>query len=967
MQLQPIYPATTNPAIRSSIRNFITLDGQWEFQIDPKEEGLPKKWFDANKKFQIKTTVPGPVWAIPELGKDYPAYRWANRYEGTCWFKKRFSVDKNWATSKIWLKFGGVMPEARFWLNGKYLGYHRHVQVGFKFDITDTINYQNENTLAVQLIWKNPKIHNGLPDDEMRGGFHEGGFGIWGNVELEQSADIYIEDLFIRPQIQKELIKISLTIHNDSKNHQKLSLQTTVTPQYEKTPITKQISVPPNSQKPINFTFPMKNPRLWFIDDPFLYILTIKLIKNGKVIDEVRERFGMRQLTFDKTGFKLNGIPIILRFDAPEFNWTPTITPIIDKKLIRRRITTLKKLGFNGKRYHTHIPTRQEFDLADELGFLVHSEVSMISNFNETRPYPDTKDTWRYKIKETRNHPSHVIISIGNESSQVYSYPQGFTYRNLPHFKQPDYLNWEREYYAIAKSLAPDHLVIAGTGMQGEFPELPNDFETPHFWSRHFKWAYDGLSALPLLGIKHLLDKAPVVIHEYGKTTIWPNPAEDKLFEKDNMPLKNVGGAGKIALEQAGMGHLLKKVIDYSRRLSATCSKIMIEQLRREPNIAGYHWHCALRVGVNRGMADDLGYKIDPQFKNFIKANQPTTLLIDRDFRGRTLYENQNITIDLHISHFSKEEIKNSSIEWSITSKNKSIEKHLIKNIHLKPGTTQKLFQINFTAPKGRGKLTLYAKLIANKKIIADNLWDFWYFPSPRQKLRKDIVIDTTDSQWERDLQAYFPTLLKLDDVFTTYYGVKTHLADLTKFLTTTNLIHAVISDRWSDYLQEYIKNGGNAILVDRGNFPEDWYHPKVASDAPYDIYSMFVPFRSGWDHGNAATIFENHPILKDFPHEGYADLQCFAMVNGAKTLRIAHLPGRITPIIRVIPIWRKAGPQGGPGPETMDDPAPWETEQRAYLVESKIGKGKLIICSLRLLSDPAGRFLLEKITEYIS
>jgi hypothetical protein len=38
---------------------------------------------------------------------------------------------------------------------------------------------------------------------------------------------------------------------------------------------------------------------------------------------------------------------------------------------------------------------------------------------------------------------------------------------------------------------------MIGFGVQGERPELPNDIESPHLWSDHFTWAYDGLACVP--------------------------------------------------------------------------------------------------------------------------------------------------------------------------------------------------------------------------------------------------------------------------------------------------------------------------------------------------------------------------------------------------------------------------------------------------------------------------------------
>ncbi|MGC9348700.1 MAG: hypothetical protein ACP5JG_11220 [Anaerolineae bacterium] len=37
-------------------------------------------------------------------------------------------------------------------------------------------------------------------------------------------------------------------------------------------------------------------------------------------------------------------------------------------------------------------------------------------------------------------------------------------------------------------------------------------------------------------------------------------------------------------------------------------------------------------------------------------------------------------------------------------------------------------------------------------------------------------------------------------------------------------------------------------------------------------------------------------------------------------------------------------------------------TGDRAYLVDMTVGAGRLIVCTLRLLDDPAGRYLLSRL-----
>jgi len=74
----------------------------------------------------------------------------------------------------------------------------------------------------------------------------------------------------------------------------------------------------------------------------------------------------------------------------------------------------------------------------------------------------------------------------------------------------------------------------------------------------------------------------------------------------------------------------------------------------------------------------------------------------------------------------------------------------------------------------------------------------------------------------------------------------------------------------------------------------------------------------------------------------------------------------RLRHMLRVVPIWRTTGDQAGPAPENPDVLRRWATEDRVYAAECQIGRGEMIVCSLRLMADPAGRFLLERLARHI-
>ena len=944
----PVYPAFVNPAIRSEFRKYMPLNDGWHFRVDPRERGSREGWAKGGEEFGIPIRVPGGVWALKELADEYPSFNQPNSYEGTCWYQRRFELGNEWSEGKLWLKFGGVTPTAHVWLNGQYLGYHNYPNVGFKFDGTEAAVYGGMNVLTLELVWR---------DLGMRGGLNNCGPGIYCGVELERTGDVRIEDLFIRPRIDESEAWVSAVLYNDTPKAQKVRLRTRVRPhgtdEVEKETLGNMVRLEPNSSESVLIKVDMNNHKLWTPDTPFLYVLTLEVLSKNEVVDAVAERFGMRHMTVENKQLVLNHVPLMWRAVSPEFKNCPTITPLVDKEIIRRVIMAMKNMGFNGKRYHTHVPTREELDICDELGFLIQVEPSVISNFNEIRPYPENRATWTNKIKEVRNHPSVVVFSMGNENSQIMHLRENQVQAKV--------------HWADARKLVPDHLLLTGTGYQGEYPEVQNDFQTPHLWSQAWKWAYEGLSAVPWNALEQLADKGPLIIHEYGKMTIWPDPAEDELFRKSGMPLRgNYGERGLVALKEAGIDHLLPKVVLNSRNLSAVCTKIVVEQARRQPGVFGYQYHCALRVGANRGFIDDLGFHTDPQFADFPLSNGNTALLIDRDFRHRTLTEGEPVSINIHLSHFGEKPITDATLIWSLKDGDDIIQTGRVKGLNFSRGKNGFLQQLQFIAPKGLGKFTLHVNLKSGGRELTRNNWDLWRFPHPNCSSPKNILITASDTRWEYDMMAKFPNIRRMNDFKSAYLGLRQSEDSAKYAILTSGLIKGIISDQWNEDLAGFVKSGGTVMLFDRGSLPKDWYAPVSKRDGDYDIFKLYAPFRTGWDHGNAATIVYDNPMLGDFPNEGWCDLHCFEMIEGAATLKTAMLPGAPNPVIRVIPMWRLEGDQVGPAPENSDVAMTKASEDRYYLAGSQLGKGRLVVCSLRLLAEPAGRYLLERLVENI-
>lgn len=142
------------------------------------------------------------------------------------------------------------------------------------------------------------------------------------------------------------------------------------------------------------------------------------LYRDGKPVDAVRKITGFRTFTAEHGQLLLNGEPLMLRGVGHEY-FSVSISPLIDKALIRRRFQCIKAHGFNFCRYHTHPPTEEELCIADEVGILLSSEIALISNMSKVSPAEKCLTILEKQILATKHHPSMGIYCLGNEGSQI--------------------------------------------------------------------------------------------------------------------------------------------------------------------------------------------------------------------------------------------------------------------------------------------------------------------------------------------------------------------------------------------------------------------------------------------------------------------------------------------------------------------------------------------------------------------
>lgn len=156
------------------------------------------------------------------------------------------------------------------------------------------------------------------------------------------------------------------------------------------------------------------------VEQPYLYTLRARIVKNGEVIDEVNERFGFREYLFDpEMGFFLNGRHIKIK-GVSRHQDRLYLGNALTKKEHREDIELIKETGANSVRLAHYQHSDDFYSGCDEAGLLVWAEIPVISKYSRKKQ-PQARRMLEELIKQNYNHPSIYCWSVENEISMTPS------------------------------------------------------------------------------------------------------------------------------------------------------------------------------------------------------------------------------------------------------------------------------------------------------------------------------------------------------------------------------------------------------------------------------------------------------------------------------------------------------------------------------------------------------------------
>ena len=323
-------------------------------------------------------------------------------WRGICIYKTRFAApafDKN--TQQVWLQFEGVNASAKVTLNGVEIARHDGGYSTFRADVTALLADSNELIVEADNS-KNDRVYPQKAD-----------FTFYGGIYRDVSLLVVSRNHIALGYLGGPGVQITPTVNGANAD---IEVKTWMEGDGEvEFSIYDAAGAEVLTGKGRDTTVTLEHPHLWDgVRDPYLYTCAVRLVLNGEVQDEVRQRFGVRSFSVDpKRGFFLNGRPYPLH-GVSRHQDRKGLGNAITREMHDEDMQLIKELGANTIRLAHYQHDQYFYDLCDEAGMVVWAEIPYISE-HMPNGRENTISQMKELIVQNYNHACIVCWGVSNE------------------------------------------------------------------------------------------------------------------------------------------------------------------------------------------------------------------------------------------------------------------------------------------------------------------------------------------------------------------------------------------------------------------------------------------------------------------------------------------------------------------------------------------------------------------------
>lgn len=391
-------------------------------------------------------------WAFQHEKGDWRVIRvpgvWQAQFEdlrlrgGRANYRCRFAPPPCRPGRELALHFEAVNYLAEVYLDGHCLGKHEGGWLPFEFAV-DAASLQGEATLEARVVLPGSVAdrESGQPTfaeiPHGKQSWYGPLAGIWQSVWLEERDPAHVSRCRIRATLQTGLVTAEVALARPDDD---LVMDAAIIgPDGRR--LVEQAGFKADVQLELGEPLP------WSPETPHLYQLALTVKRAERVVDAWSGTFGFRSIEARDGRFFLNGEPLYLRGALDQDYYAEDLVTPPSRNFIEDQFRKAKAMGLNCLRCHIKVPDPRYYDVADRLGMLVWTEIPNAAEFS-----PDAADrlwaTMEQMLDRDGNHPSIIAWTIINEDWGM----------NLD--EDPEHRVWLSEAYARLKTLDPTRLVI---------------------------------------------------------------------------------------------------------------------------------------------------------------------------------------------------------------------------------------------------------------------------------------------------------------------------------------------------------------------------------------------------------------------------------------------------------------------------------------------------------------------------
>jgi beta-glucuronidase len=404
--------------INSYNRSTINLNGEWNYIVDPYENGYYNYRYEPYDQQQEPARGAYFLNSKPVNKTDLVEYNfdkadkilvpgdWNTQneklfyYEGTMWYKKSFDYTKSEISNRVFIYFGAVNYRAEVYLNGNKLGTHIGGFTPFNFEVTDQIK-QKDNFLIVKV--DNKRLKEAVPTlntDWLNYG------GITRDVKLIETGINFIEDYIVQLNSEdNEQIKGYIRLNGPNISQRKVRIKIS--------DLGIVLDLITNQDGYASFEINVKEIIYWSNNNPYLYQVEIKSEE-----DKIIVHIGFRSIETSGNDILLNGEKIFLKGICIHEENSLRGGRAYSLQDAIQLLTWAEELGCNYVRL-AHYPHNEHMvRLADKIGILVWEEIPVywtISWENQST-YTNAENQLSELIHRDKNRASVIIWSMANET-----------------------------------------------------------------------------------------------------------------------------------------------------------------------------------------------------------------------------------------------------------------------------------------------------------------------------------------------------------------------------------------------------------------------------------------------------------------------------------------------------------------------------------------------------------------------